>query len=172
MMRVCSVAKPDATSVDLMDIGGTGSDDLYTVGTGGAIWHHDGTGWVQLDCPTNVHLNAVKCVNRDEIYVCGNRGTVLRGNRLGWTVISRDTEAIDFYGIESFGGDIYVSGMDKIVRVVGSNLESVDVVTSHDGPLTFHRLHANDGVLWSFGTDHLVFFDGALWHFVAHSDNK
>ncbi len=166
------VAKPDATSVDLMDIGGSSSDDLYVVGTGGAIWYQEGSGWVQLDCPTNVHLNSLKYVNRDEIYVCGNRGIVLRGNRLGWSLISHDSVTMDLYGIESFGGDIYVSGMDGLFRVVDSGLEAVNVLTGHDSALTFHRLHANDEVLWSFGTDHLAFFDGTAWHFVAHSDNK
>ena len=43
----------------------------------------------------------------------------------------------------------------------GTTFEPVDFGLSTD--VDCHRLHANDGVMWSFGIDHLLVFNGKKW---------
>lgn len=163
------VPRPNATSVDLLDIDGLGPNDIYAVGTGGAIYHYDGSQWSSIDSPTNMHLTGVKCVSTDEVYVCGFRGTILRGTHLGWDVLSSSDEVSNFHSLEYFAAAIYLATATRLVKLVRDKLAVVGI--DIDEALTFHRLHANDGVLWSFGTDHLVFFDGIQWRQVVHPDN-
>jgi hypothetical protein len=165
------VSRPNATSVDLLDIDGSGPNDIYAVGTGGAIFHYDGSQWSSIDSPTNVHLTGVKCVNMDEVYICGFHGTILRGNHLGWEVLSSNDEVSNFYSLEYYANAVYLASATKLVKLVRDKLAVIVIDIDIGDALTFHRLHANDGVLWSFGTDHLLFFDGVQWRQVVHPDN-
>ncbi|MGA2256554.1 MAG: hypothetical protein ABSG53_18050 [Thermoguttaceae bacterium] len=163
------IKRPRASSVDLQDIDGTAEDDIYTVGTGGAIYHYDGRTWTQLDSPTNLHLLRVRCVSKDEVYISGSRGRLLRGNRNGWLDLGDPDVADDFWGLEYFRGKVYVAHANGIMVWNGEKLESVDMGIKRD--ISCHRLHANDGVLWSFGMDDLFFFDGKTWTEVVCPEN-
>ncbi|SAL23721.1 beta propeller repeat protein [Caballeronia telluris] len=165
------IPKPDAMSVDLLDIDGNGPDDLYAVGTGGAMWHFDGAQWRALSSPTNVHLTGVRCVSSTEVYICGFRGVLMKGNQDGWNVLSPGSILSNFYDVEFFREELYVSAMKGIWTLKGASLEPMEVLPDNEPKLTFHRLHSNGEVLWSFGTDHLAYFDGTDWHYVRHPDN-
>ena len=163
------VPTADARSLDLHDIDGTGPDDLYVVGTNGAIFHFDGSRWIYADPPRNVHFTRIRCVQHDDVYVCGFKGTILRGSRRTWHDLTGPDLNDNLYGLDLFQNDIYVARNTGIMRLSHGKLTPVDIGIPRQ--FTFHRLHANDGVLWSFGTDDLLWFDGLKWTEVRHPDN-
>ena len=59
----------------IIGIHGSGADDVYAVGTRGAIHHYDGKEWTEVDSPTNRNLETVFCRSKNEIYVVGWSGT-------------------------------------------------------------------------------------------------
>jgi hypothetical protein len=163
-------SSPGTLSLDLLDIDGTSPDDIYAVGTGGLIFHYDGKKWSKIDSPTNKHLTRVRCVSKNEVYACGYSGTVIRGKGNTWEDISTKDIMDNYYGIEAFGNSIYLARNSGLLRFSGREFELVDIGSKKNA--TFHRLHANDDVLWSFGTDDLFWFDGEKWTEVIHPDNK
>ena len=54
---------------------------------------------------------------------------------------------------------------------VKSNLRQMPVPTELDPAPKGYRLHTRDGMLWSFGQDDLVFFDGTKWERIICPDN-
>lgn len=66
------------------------ADNLYAVGFRGEIWHYDGTSWSAIESPTNVKLEGVRVVARNEVYICGARGTIIRSGGEGFYVIAND----------------------------------------------------------------------------------
>jgi hypothetical protein len=161
----------DLGAETLEDIDGSAPDDIYAVGLLGTIAHYDGRAWRLLDSPTNQHLSNVRCVSRDEIYICGNNGTVFRGNQHAWTFIGEPASEVSYWGMDLFNGELYLAHSGGIVKHDGQNLVSVHVQLETKRKLTFHRLHANDGLLFSFGVDDLVYFDGQTWREVVWPDN-
>jgi|SRR5215813_635150 len=149
--------------LDFEDIAGTSETDVYAVGIGGIVYHFDGRVWRQLDSPTNVSLSNVRCVSRDDVYVCGNAGTLLRGNaRDGWDVLTESGIDQNFWGLEPYAGAIYVAYAGGILLHDGTDFRQVDLGLA--GAADCHRLHSNDGILWSIGIDDLAYFDGDAWH--------
>lgn len=164
------VSNPDARSVDLLDIDGSGPDNIYAVGTGGRIFHYDGRHWRSLDSPTNAHLTRVRCISSGELYVCGFQGTFFRGYGKAWQNLGTPELADNLYGLEAFQDCIYLARNSGLLRWSGESLSPVDMGISKVA--TFHRLHANDGVLWSFGTDNLFCFDGSRWTELVPPHNR
>jgi hypothetical protein len=147
------------------DIGGTGPNDLYAIGDPGAVYHYDGSRWEKLDFPTNRPLAGVRCLSPDEVYVCGDNGSLFRGNSTGWSFIGDPEVEDNFWAVEQFQDKLYLSYDGGIMVHDGTLLEKVDF--GIEGSVDCHRLHANDGVLWSFGIDHLLKYDGQKWQEVV-----
>ena len=150
-------------------IDGTGPDDIYVVGEYGRIFHFDGKKWTRVGAQTNSHLERVRCVNPDEVYVCGADGVLLRGNRQGWIEIGDPDMTDHIWDLEYFGKKLYLAVEDTLMVHDGKTLEPVD--TKLDPPIDAHRLSSRKGILWSFGEDHLAYFDGSQWTRVVHPDN-
>lgn len=164
------VRRPTAKSVDLQDIDGTAGDDIYAVGTGGALFHFDGKRWTRLDSPTNLHLLRVRCVSKDEVYICGSRGCFFKGNRSRWNDLSDPNFTDDFWGLEYFQDEVYLAHANGLMVWTDSTLKAVNLGVKK--PISAHRLHANDGVLWSFGVDDLFSYDGKKWKEVPCPENE
>jgi hypothetical protein len=146
---------------------GTSPQDIYAVGQAGIIWHHDGTQWKQLPSPVASDLNWVTCASPTQAYFCGNRGIFFRGSLGQWEDFSLANKTDDLWSVEVFQDRVYVAGDKGLYRLESKALESLDTGFTLDG----YRLHANGGVLWSFGNEHLAFFDGKKWTYVKHPDN-
>jgi hypothetical protein len=147
--------------IDLEDVDGTGPDDLYAVGMGGSIFHFDGQAWQQLESPTRRPLSSVCCVSRDDVYVCGSDGGFFHRSSAGWHDLRDARYDANFWGLADYRGRRYLATAGGIVVHDGSGFEAVDFGIAP--PKGCHRLHAKDGVLWSFGIDDLVYLDGAKW---------
>jgi hypothetical protein len=146
---------------DLEDIDGSGPKDIYVVGIGGAMYHFDGRNWQAVAVPTNLHLSNVRCASPDLYYVCGDDGLILRGARDQWQVIGDPVPDKNYWGLALFDQSVYLAHGKGIDRLVGDVVEAVDI--GIEGRLTFHRLDARDGQLWSFGEDDMLVFDGGRW---------
>lgn len=159
------MAVPGFESID-----GSGSNDIYAVGEKGVIAHFDGTDWTYLDSPTNRPLSTVKSVSKEEVYICGNNGLIFRGSKNGWTSIGNHDMNFTFWDMELFQDKIYFSHAKGIVVYDGKELQEIEFGLG--GDIGCHKLHAADGVLWSFGIDDLLVFDGNRWERVICPENQ
>jgi len=158
--------------ITLVDLDGTGPDDIYAVGMEGSIFHYDGKQWTLLDSPTNQHLTNVRCISRDEVYICGYSGTLLQGSGDTWRFVGDTNFRENFWGMAAFERDIYLSYKLGIMKYDGKELASVDLGFDVDRTLSCKSLHGSDGVLWSFGDEELLRFDGVSWEQVVCPENR
>jgi len=153
---------PDITSID-----GRSATDLYAVGFFGRIFHFDGRRWREIESPTKANLERVRVHGR-RVYACGKAGTLLAGDRNGFTMYQAPN-ADDLWGLCVHRGAVYASGLEELYRFGKKAFTRID--TGLERALTFYRLDARDGVLWSFGPKDLLTFDGVSWARVPHPDN-
>ncbi len=148
--------------LDFEDIGGTSEDNLYAVASSGVVCHFNGKQWRKLDVPTNRPFSGVKCVADDQVYICGNDGNLFRGSLDSWEFIGDPSIEENFWAVEQFDGRIYVAYNDGLFVHDGASLSEVKFGIK--GDVDGHRLHAHDGVLYSFGEENVLWFDGRSWH--------
>jgi hypothetical protein len=150
-----------ATVAGFNAMDGLSEQDLYAVGYGGEVWRCVKGKWRQLDSPTKVMLNRVRVVKKDLVYACGQRGVLLRGTGDSFETIAHGATRDALWGMEWFKGRLYVSSDDAIYQLTGrTSLQALKL-----GKIaTCGHLHANDGVLVSFGSKHLARSeDGERW---------
>jgi hypothetical protein len=154
---------------DIYCIDGTSSNDIYAVGQRGLLVHFDGAKWMRLPPPTGSHLNWIRCVSPTEVYICANGGGFFKGYADHWENYSLAGSRESFWCVEVFKGIPFLASSSGLYNFDGKSLQKVrtDINPTPDG----HRLHSNDEVLWSFGTERLCFFDGKKWTYVKHPDN-
>jgi hypothetical protein len=160
----------DKTAADIYCVDGTSAADIYAVGEGGVLWHYDGKMWARQQPLIRRDLEWVKCVSETEVYLCGGGGNLFRGYAGKWGHFALPPKwDEDFWCVEVFDGKPYIAGDSGIYELGPKGLVPVETGLKPE-PDGF-RLHANDGVLWSFGSHHLCFFDGKKWTYVKHPDN-
>ena len=148
-------------SFDITAIDGFDGSDIYAVGYGGKLWHHDGSKWLKLDLPTNLKLNAVKCAGDGYVYIGGNDGILIRGRESTWQILAEDETMENIWDVDWFERELYVSTMSFLYRLKDGVLELVDF----DGypPETCYHLSTAEGVMWSIGGRDIMSFDGREW---------
>jgi hypothetical protein len=161
--------KGGVRAIDLYSISGTSEKDIYSVGKKGLLFRYDGKSWTRLDSPTPHDLNYVRCVSPSEVYICGNDGSFFKGRLDKWESYSRPDLNEEFWSVEIFEGVPYLAATSGLYKFDGKKVEKVETKLN-PSPGGYH-LNANDGVLWSFGENHLCFFDGKKWTYVKHPDN-
>lgn len=151
----------DPTEVSFESIDGFSETDIYTVGWEGEIWRYDGQVWRRLDSPTNLALHKVRCGSDGRVYACGQTGTLLRGQGDDWELIAPDTTEEDMWGLEWFGGHLYVATLHFVYRLDGTSLTRVDF--GDDPPTTCYHLSGVGEVMWSFGAKDIMACEGTTW---------
>ena len=146
----------------ILSIDGRNSSDIYAVGYEGEIFHYNGKDWAAMDCPTNADLHCIKYVSDDLYYIVGQQGTILKGVKDRWEVVKQDLETGDLWSISSFLDDVYFSSDSQLIKISNKEFKPVNIGLS--GSASCGHLDAADGVLWSFGTKFLSYFDGEVWH--------
>lgn len=147
---------------------GNPSRGLICVGQYGEIWSWRTGRWTQEDSPTNVPLTGICITAQDNAVVIGMSGVLLIGTDRHWRVVEHGATTSDFWGIAEFAGHVYVANYDGVFRLVGDNLEKIDMGTTVDGsvPSTAY-LAANLDVIWSVGHKNLAYsHDGMVWNAV------
>lgn len=155
-------------SATLESLDGVSCNDIYAVGQKGAVLHYDGTHWSTLASPASRSLSRVLCRSADEVYVCGNDGLLLVGNRDGWRSIDTG-RTMHFWDMALYDGQLYIAHLHGLIRYDGQNF--VDIDTGIVPAPTGHRLDARDGLLYSFGIDDLLRFDGKRWERIVCPHN-
>lgn len=162
--RIDQTASPEvekAADVCFHSIDGFNENDIYSVGWEGEIWHFDGKIWKQMESPTNLALYKVLCCNSDGyVYACGQVGTLIRGRNNEWKVIDQDETKEDFWSVDVFDNQIYLSTLNFIYHLKGSELRQVQM---DDLPLTCYSLSSAEGIMWSIGAKDVMEFSGNKW---------
>lgn len=95
----------------LFKVWGTGGDDIWVVGTGGAILHYDGDAWTVHTSPVTDRLIAVWGTASDDVYAVGGDGlgAVLHYDGAAWSQIASTPERLS--GVWAGDGRyVYVAG--------------------------------------------------------------
>ena len=66
------------STADLYGVWGTGPEDVFAVGSGGAILHYDGEEWSVQDSGVTVRLYAVWGSSSSNVFAVGGGGSILR----------------------------------------------------------------------------------------------
>lgn len=148
-------------------IDGLSEEDIYAVGFDGEIWHCDRGKWTQVDSPTNLIIERVRAVKKDLVFAVGQAGLVLRGHKDTWVPITHSETTDDFWGLEWFQNELYLSTEHAVFRLDRQDrLERVGLNLA--GERTYSHLHAGRGALWSFGKHHVSWTsDGNTWNDVV-----
>jgi len=156
----------------LESIHGFSTNDIYAVGSSGAIWHYDGQTWSRLDSPTNVTLNVVLCASDGFVYVGGATGLLLRGRRdAGWQQIGSPEEILGVVeDLAEFQGKIYVTCTSKLFRIADDIVEDVEIPV--EGERCFYAVDATPESLWCVGGEVVLQFDGTKWEQFLCPENQ
>ncbi|CAA9194775.1 hypothetical protein [Flavobacterium collinsii] len=154
--------------IGFLDIDGLAYDQIYAVGWKGEIYFYDGKHWHCGESPTTAILSSVRCLPDGEVWICGYRGLVMHGAFNRWTVLEVSDPSVNWYCLEEHEGEIYLAGNGVLAKVDGDKLVALDPIGR---PITTHRLHSRDGVLWSIGESDILFLEDGAWHEVIHPDN-
>ncbi|MBI5895001.1 MAG: hypothetical protein HZB24_02985, partial [Desulfobacterales bacterium] len=157
-------------SITFESIDGNGADDIYAVGQEGAVFHFNGYRWRQISFPTNRPLSSIRCISKQEVYICGNDGLFFKGHDDSWEDLTDVSKSYNFWDVEIFQNCVYLSHHKGIVVFDGQIHADVDFRMQK--AVSCHKLHANDGCLWSFGVDDLLKFDGSNWMEVLCPENE
>ena len=149
-------------SFDIQAIHGFNASDIYAVGREGELWQYNGKIWTQHEMPTNVNFTNVKCAGDGKVYIVGHDGMLVCGvGATTWKVIDHDETDDDFWDVEWFEGDVYISSMNAVYRLNGELLEKVDF--GDDAPKSCYQLSTAEGVMWSNGEYDIMAYDGKTW---------
>lgn len=113
------------SKMDVPDVGllswsyGFGSDDVWSVGRGGAIVHYDGTAWAEVDSKTDQDLWGVWGASPNDIYVVG--GNVFSGQV---TILHWDGSEIQQEELPSEANPLDVRALFKVYGI-GSRVFAV-----------------------------------------------
>jgi hypothetical protein len=93
----------------LNDVWGDSENDVFAVGSGGAILHYDGSLWSEMTSGTSEDLNAVSGCSANDVFAVGANGTVLRFDGQAWLpMTSVTTKTIN---------DVWGSSMNNVFAV-------------------------------------------------------
>lgn len=152
-----------------LDIAGASEDRIYAVGWEGEIYFYDGQNWHKDDSPTTAHLTGVRCLEDGQVIVCGHKGVVLRGSFNLWEVVNENGLNGNWYDIEIYNNTIYLAGNNQLAKVEDDKIVAVDLGVGRT--VSTHKLHAKEGLLWSFGENDIFVFNGQGWQEIVHPDN-
>jgi hypothetical protein len=114
---------PETTSRPwLLDIWGSGPDDIYIVGRPGVLLHWNGTAWALQPLGTSETLTTVWGTGPEDVFVVGHNGLVFHYNGSGWSQMGSGTNR-NLYAVGRGPGDaIYICGeYAALFRLDGGN---------------------------------------------------
>ncbi|MHB8078017.1 MAG: beta propeller repeat protein [Candidatus Krumholzibacteriia bacterium] len=108
--------EPEPTSRPwLLDIWGSGANDIYVVGRPGILLHWDGTAWSLQDLGTSEILTAVWGTGPSDVFVVGYKGLVYHYDGSGWSLMNSGTTR-DLYAVGRGPGDgVYICGDNAVL---------------------------------------------------------
>ncbi len=98
----------DAGTSFMLDLTSTISGHVYTVGSGGAVKHYDGTNWNVEDNRSYEYLTDIHAVDEDNIFAVGGQGRIVHYNGAQWRR-SDSGVTLDLTGIHGLRRDYVVA---------------------------------------------------------------
>lgn len=152
---------PDLAGFNSID--GLDESDMYAVGFGGQIWRCLNGTWEEICSPTNLMFNKVKMIEDDSVFVAGKMGLIFWGCGSRWREIEHEDTENEIWDLEWFNDKLYVATSDRLYTL--TDMDRLKPVVTGKKRGTFGHLHANDGVLLSVGSKHVLWTeDGRRWH--------
>ena len=88
----CPVTSPIDRRHVLLAVSATSASDVWAVGSGGTILHHDGKAWTAVLSGTTDTLNAVWGSSPADVWIASSSSTILHGNATKWSVVPAFTK--------------------------------------------------------------------------------
>ncbi|NKC52284.1 hypothetical protein HED63_26700 [Ochrobactrum cytisi] len=97
------------------------------------------------------------------IWICGRNGTLLKGNAAnGFTLVGDPDCNEEFLSVALFEGKVWLSSATSLYTWSSNRLRKV-YTGVFPNIRSANRLQVVDGVLWSFGYDDVLRYDGSTW---------
>ncbi|EJC85542.1 hypothetical protein Rleg4DRAFT_7429 [Rhizobium leguminosarum bv. trifolii WSM2297] len=133
------------------------------MGGKGRIYSRSGAMWTTEINPSGEWLNAVEADQDGTVWICGRNGTLLKGNATsGFTQVGDPECNEEFLSVALFRGQIWLSSATSLYTWSSDRLSKVYTGLS-PGIRSANRLQIADDVLWSFGYDDVLRYDGVRW---------
>lgn len=155
---------PEDDKLDIIDLAISSDGIFYAVEANGRIFaRREDTVWTPIINPAKEQLRSVTADKDGTVWICGRNGSLLHGNaEQGFVNVSGVDDNAKFLSVALYNDAVWVCIAAKIYTYDGEKITLVE--TGLTPPLrSANRLQAIDGVLWSFGMDDLVRFDGKVW---------
>ena len=135
---------------------GTSPQNVLAVGDNGLILRYDGVYWNELEVATNYNLLAVFCRSETEAYVAGAQGVLMRFDGTDFKHLVAPEELI-ITDLAWYRDALYVASGQNGIHVLGQDrLERIK-------ELIVYGLRTVDGLLFAWGNNLVVQFDGSGW---------
>ena len=156
----------------LLSIDGYSDQDIYAVGERGAVWHWNGHKWSNVDAPTNLSLNCVKCMANGDVFICGDGGALFRLNqKKQWLDLSNpEITTRSLWDIAEYEGFCYVTAENKLLRTDGDSIEEINIPTEQEA--YFYSIDALEENLWIVGGEEVYQYNGKSWQVLICPDNR
>jgi len=159
---VCTWTKvTSGTSVELFDVHGTSSTDIWAVGQGGTVLHDGGSGWSAASSNTSVDLNGVWALAASDVWVVGAAGTVAHYDGSSWAASSIANKPLnDAWG--SAANDVWAVGDGGTAMHWDGASWSSQSTPANVNLLGVWGSAAND--IWASGSSAVIVrYDGSSW---------
>ncbi|MGD9143833.1 MAG: hypothetical protein PVG61_08300 [Dehalococcoidia bacterium] len=157
---------------DLLDIWGSSSSDVFTVGYSGTILHYDGKTWKQMNSGTNVDLVGVWGSSSTDVYAVGDEGVILHydGNTWSRMDIGITDDLMSVWGASP--SDIFITfwGPGSILHFNGEKWETMQ--TPLDLPL--HKVWGTSSTdIFTVGRYYsVIHYDGQTWDIMTKDSDS
>ncbi len=111
---------PPAQRNWLFDVFGTAADDVYACGNKGAMFHFDGTSWIQMEMGTSAPITTIWGPPEGPLYAAGHDGHLWQLVNNTWSTMSSGTTQ-DLFGLGMYQGNIHVCGAEGTLRRLSGN---------------------------------------------------
>lgn len=138
---------------------------ITRMGGKGRIYSRGGNRWMNEINPSGEWLNAIDADAEGTVWICGRNGALLTGNAANGFRHVGDPECNEeFLSIALYRDQVWLSSATDVFRYTPGSEKLSKVYTGIFPDIrSANRLQVADGVLWSFGHDDIVRFDGETW---------
>ena len=145
------------------DIDGFGANDIYCVGGKGDVWHFNGSVWVQIHFPSNIHLYSVCCAGDGQVYISGYGGTTFKGRGQKWKQIFKGEMTIPFKRIVWFENKVWCTSDYGLWTIENDKLVEPAEVTDEIKVCSGY-MSTKDDVLLVAGPSGAAYKEAGVWH--------
>ena len=176
IIEVDSVAWTDAS---LRRVWGSASDDVWAVGTNGAVLRYDGSAWHALESNTTEQLNAVSGCGDKCAWAAGHNGTVLKWDGEAWSDVSLPDHDEELLGVwVARPNNVYMSGI-KFGAALLAQFDGSDWATAtltQAGSL-WDIWGSGEADVWTVGSARgaagfLLHYAGTVWNYGGYEGGQ